>query len=137
MKQEYLELYLEKTKQFNFKPGDVTKEEEQREIMRYLMVNGWIPFNAENVAEATKEEFYIDFEHLPKELASQVKKGAKDTRDDWEYGEDEDMDHIADIDWWVDGVWVKDGKITNAKVTLKRKVYVWEEYYTPDRQITV
>jgi len=137
MKQEYIDLYLKAAKQYGFTPRDTTTEDAQREIMRYLLAMGLVPLTAENIALGPKEEFHIGFEHLPNDLKDRVKSMAKDTEKEWEYSEDTDEEELEAGIWTVEGVWIKQGKITQAHVLRDRKVRTTTEYLTPEFSIDV
>ena len=137
MKQEHIDLYLKAAKQYGFDPGDLTSEDHQREMMRYLLVMGLVPFTAENIALGPKEEFHIDFKHLPNDLKDRVKRMTEQTEKDWEYSEDTDEEELEAGSWHVEGVWVERGKIVQAQVLRDRKVKTTTEYLTPEFSIDV
>ncbi len=59
-KQEYIDLFIKKAKEVPFSYlDDLTTEKGKREVYRYLLVNGLIPFNKENMELASKD-FCVD-----------------------------------------------------------------------------
>jgi len=84
---KFAKLYLKAASKFRFKAGDMTSEKGKREVVRYLLVNGLIPFTRTNIQMGPTEEFLVDGECLPAELKKRLLK----VETDEEYTEEETM----------------------------------------------
>ena len=70
--EKFIRLYRQKVRKYKFSGSvsrkDAKTEKGQHEIMRYLLVNGFIPATEENIALGPNDQTYIDARHLPEEL---------------------------------------------------------------------
>jgi len=128
LKPEYKTLYLEKAKQFDFKPADLKTKAGRSEAIRYLLACGFIPATPENIALVKGEEFYMDAHLLPESLVDAVKNSAVSKRDEWEYDEESENEELDSQPAEITGVWIKDEKVTGAKIDQRRKIDVTTTY---------
>lgn len=128
MKQEYIDLYLKKCKEVNTQPGDL---KDYQEIARYLLVNGWIPFNAENVALVGDRKFYMG--SIPIGLRKKTKALVKDVDDrgNWYYDEETEIEHLLTIKQFTDGFWIQNGAVVEVKFIERRITEVETTYHVP------
>lgn len=87
--EKFIRLYRKKVRQFKFSGSvsrrEATTEKGQREIMRYLLVNGFIPATEKNLALGPTEEIFIDAKHFPENLrAAALKLVNRVPEDEWE-----------------------------------------------------
>lgn len=122
--QRHLDLYLQKAKEHKFKPGDVGTAEGQREAMRYLLVNGFIPATPENLKTVGDKELYIEAGLLPKDMVKKVYDDTVSKEDKWEFEEEYEDEELKVISTNIEGIWIKDGKPTGAKMQRKREIRV-------------
>lgn len=134
--QEYLELYLAKAAKFRFEPENITTEAGQEQAARYLLTNGFIPLTKDNVA-LINEEFYIDAKLLPKALEAFVLNRAKAEQREWEADEEDEEEELKILREYIYGVWVKEGKITGAKVVQEREIRVSTTYFSGKMRIPI
>jgi len=126
--QKHLDLYLQKAKKYRFKPEDVGTAEGQREAMRYLLVNGFIPATPENLKTVGDKEFYMEASLLPKDMVKDTYDDAVSKEDKWEFDEEYEDEELKVISTDIEGIWVKDGKPTGAKIRRKREIRVTTFY---------
>jgi len=122
--QRHLDLYLQKAEEHKFKPEDVGTVEGQREAMRYLLVNGLIPATPENLKTVGDKEFYMEASLLPKETVKKIYDDTMSKEDKWEFDEEYEDEELRVISTDIEGIWIKDGKPTGAKIQRKREVRV-------------
>lgn len=74
--EKFIRLYRQKARKYKFSDSvsrkDAKTEKGQREIMGYLLVNGFISATEENLALGPQEETFIAAEHLPEHLKKTV-----------------------------------------------------------------
>ncbi len=128
MGEKYIETYLAKSTELGFVPGDVTTKEGRQDAARYCLVCGLIPFTAENVALVGVMTFYMD--GLPEGLRKEVRDLAlKVVRSDWQYYEEQELDHLKLLETEVQGAYIRNGLISEVKVVERRIVKVETTYY--------
>lgn len=134
MSDEYIEIYLAKSREHGFAPGDTTTKAGKQEAARYCLVCGLIPFTAENVALVGDREFYMD--GLPEALRKEVKDLAlKVARSDWQYYEEEELDHLKLLKREVQGVYIRNSQISEVKIVERRIVKVETTFYVSVRKV--
>jgi hypothetical protein len=138
-KQEHLDLFVQKSKEFNFTiDKDLATEEGKREAYRYLLVCHLIPLTKENLALAPiDQELNFDFDDLPKDLQTQIHDAAMDASDQWEYGDIVSTDDLEEKNWYVSSVWIKNGKVKDAKIHKTVVAEVTDSYITPELNLEV
>lgn len=122
-------MYLAKAKEHGFKPDDLNTEYGRSNAARYLLVNGLIPFTKENVELTGKWNWYISSERLPQALQDAVLKKALDGEaEGWEFDEEAEMEQKESGGGSLEGVWIRNGQIEDAKITRMRTIEVQTTY---------
>lgn len=129
-KQEYLDLYVQRTKAVPFtSDADLATEEGKREAYRYLLVCGLIPATKVNLKLATKEEFNILFEGLSEKTKTKIRTAVALAQNKWQYDENVSIDDEKDLGWKVESVWIKNGEATSAKIKKTVIAEVTDSYF--------
>lgn len=130
MKQEHIDLYHAKAKEHGFTPNDTATEEGQQEAARYLLVCGFIPFTKENVKLTGNIQFYISAENLPDFLRRTILRRTQEQPNDWTFDEEVELEVTAVGTPWIEGVWIRNGVVIDAKVVRRRDVKVQTTYHS-------
>ena len=114
----YFEMYLKKSKEHKFTPSAV------QEIVRYLLVNGLIPINDENLDLMGDKQFHISGDHVPEEIKNNLIE--QYLKDPWagEFHEEHEIEELEKQGYKLDGIWIKGGEIEDFRMLVKRKVIV-------------
>jgi hypothetical protein len=134
--EKFIRLYRKKVRQFKFSGvsrKEATTEKGQREIMSYLLVNGFIPATKENIALGPKKETYIDAKHLPEDMRKKALDLVNQARKKSTVEEETDLeDHTIDEDSnaspspeSLQGIWISsDGTLFGVKTERSYKATV-------------
>ena len=143
--EEHKEIFLEKAKEIGFyvpeigtkvdNPDAEAKAREWldtkgggQEAARYCIVCGHIPFTPENVALVGDEDFYFSGA-IPDGLKEKILKLAEGVdRTDWNYESEDELEHLRLIETDIDGIWIQNGAVKEARITEKRVVRVLTRY---------
>ncbi len=135
--EKFIRLYRQKVRKYKFS-GSVSRkaaktEKGRQEIMRYLLVNGFIPATQENIALGPKDQTYIDAKHLPEDVrkkALDLVNGARETSNadeetDLEDQTIEEETNTTPSPELLQGIWIRnDGTLLGAKTERSYKATV-------------
>lgn len=107
-------------------------EKGSSEAARYCLVCGHIPFTKENVAlVVSKDTWYISGGRIPREMHKRFIDIAEESKDFWTLDDDLEEEHLELLEQTLDGVHIEAGRLKDVKVAQRRKVKVYQTYYTP------
>lgn len=103
-------------------------EKGDNEARRYCLVNGLIPYNAENIKGLP--DFYIDAEHLPEDIQAKLLKIAEAGRG--EFVDEVETGERKIVKTELEGAWICDGEVKDFKARKERRIEVTTFYNYPE-----
>lgn len=126
---KYVDRYLKAQKEVPFKSyDDVETLAGKQEAIRYCLVCGLMPVTKQSLRLLGDKDFYISAERLPTPLVKATIKKADEVFMGWEFIEEYEIKETESGDTTLAGVWIKGGRIRQAKVERVRTVVVETTY---------